>query len=210
MRFIAFALAAFAASTPALAQGWQEYSYPDYAFAVSFPAAPTIETTTYQAPDGRSVEARVYSATADNTSFKVTVADLSGADNVEAAVLDNAVKLLSRGSEVKVDIPHRVMRVYGRQLSIAEADGSRVLAAVFFFKDRLYQIEGKSLGGAGGTGDAIRFQQSLMFTGGATNRAAAGGGEYQGFGTGDNRRCRNPENAERCRRRAQQDPVVPQ
>ena len=68
MRFIAFALAAFVASTPALAEGWQEYSYPDYAFAVSFPATPKVETTAYEAPGGRSVEARVYSAAQDKTA----------------------------------------------------------------------------------------------------------------------------------------------
>ena len=33
---------------PAAAQGWQEYSYPDYSFRVSFPAAPQIEATTFE------------------------------------------------------------------------------------------------------------------------------------------------------------------
>jgi hypothetical protein len=38
MRLIALILAAFAISGPAAAQNWQEYSYPDYAFTVTFPA----------------------------------------------------------------------------------------------------------------------------------------------------------------------------
>ena len=61
MRSIVFVLAALVASSPAAAQSWQEYAYPDYAFAVAFPAAPQIETATYQVADGRSVPARVYS-----------------------------------------------------------------------------------------------------------------------------------------------------
>ena len=35
MRSIPFILAAFAFSAPALAQGWEEYSYPEYAISVA-------------------------------------------------------------------------------------------------------------------------------------------------------------------------------
>jgi hypothetical protein len=44
MRIIAFA-AALVVSGPAAAQSWEEYSYPEYAISVSFPANPNIETT---------------------------------------------------------------------------------------------------------------------------------------------------------------------
>ena len=50
MRLIALILAAFAISGPAAAQNWQEYSYPDYAFTVTFPADPKIESTTLRSP----------------------------------------------------------------------------------------------------------------------------------------------------------------
>jgi hypothetical protein len=40
MRLIALVLATFVAGSPAAAQSWTEYSYPDYAFTVSFPAEP--------------------------------------------------------------------------------------------------------------------------------------------------------------------------
>ena len=86
-------------------------------------------------------------------------------------MLDHAVRMLSQGSEIKVDIPHRVSRVYGRQLSIAAPDGSYSSVAVFYHKGRLYQIEGMALPGeANVTADAIRFQQSLVFTDDSTNR----------------------------------------
>jgi hypothetical protein len=71
MRMIAFVLAAAAVSGTATAQNWQEYSYPEYAFTVAFPANPQVETTTYQAANGRSVPAHVYSVRQDNGLFKV-------------------------------------------------------------------------------------------------------------------------------------------
>jgi hypothetical protein len=163
MRLFALILAAFVAS-PAAAQGWKEYSYPDYAFTVSFPAEPRIETTTYQTADGHSVPARVYSVARDNGVFKMTIADLSNAALTETAVIDHAIKTLSQGGEIKVDIPHRISRVFGRQLSIQATDGSRSSVAVFYHDQRLYQIEGKSLAAGNSTSDAIRFQQSLVFT----------------------------------------------
>jgi hypothetical protein len=173
MRLIACILAMVVGSGAAAAQGWKEYAYPDYAFTVSFPADPKVETTTYQAPDGRAVEAHVYSVTQDGGVFKMTIADLSNAAMEESVVIDHAIKLLSQGGEIKVDIPHRVRRVFGRQLSITGSDGSRSTVAVFYHKGRLYQIEGKSLPtGTDGTADAIRFQQSLVFTDDASNRSA--------------------------------------
>ena len=77
MRFIALILAAFVVSSPAAAQNWQEYSYPDYSFRVSFPADPQIETTTYQITDDRAVEARVYAVHREDAEFKVTIAELA-------------------------------------------------------------------------------------------------------------------------------------
>jgi hypothetical protein len=171
MRLIAFMLVAVVAGGPAAAQSWTEYAYPDYAFAVSFPAEPRIETTTYQAADGRPVAAHVYSVTRDDGVFRMTVAELSETALTESAVIDHAIKLLSQGGEIKVDIPHRISQVYGRQLSIVGADGSRSSVAVFYHKQRLYQIEGTALPtGTNATADAIRFQQSLVFTGDASNR----------------------------------------
>ena len=157
-------------SSPAAAQSWQEYSYPDYAFSVAFPATPQIQTTTYQVSDGRAVPARVYSVSQSGAVFRMTVADLAGTGLEESAVIDHAIKTLSQGGEVKVDIAHRISQVYGLQLSIARTGGSHSSVAVFYHKRRLYQIEGTALPGSDATADAIRFQQSLVFTGDASNR----------------------------------------
>src|SRR5579871_4810406 len=169
--FILFS-AVFIFASPAAAQGWQEYSYPDYSFAVSFPADPQVETATYRVADDRTVDARIYAVRRGDAEFKVTVAELGDPRPEEAAVIDNAIKTLSAGGEVKVNIPHRINRVFGRQLSIVKGDGSRAAVALFDYNGRLYQIEGKSLPNAGNTtADAIRFVQSLAFTGGGSNRS---------------------------------------
>jgi hypothetical protein len=171
MRLAAFATAALlAAAAPAAAQ-WTEYAYPKDAFTVSFPAEPTVETTTYQAVDGRAVPARLYSLTQGSTVLRMTVADLGGTPKEETAAVNHAIRTLTEGGEIKLDIPHRISRIYGRQLSILRPEGGRTLAAVFYAGGRLYLIEGKALpGSADGTADAIRFQQSLTFTDGGTNR----------------------------------------
>jgi hypothetical protein len=165
MHLIAFILAALVASGPAAAQSWKEYEYPDYNFTIAFPGEPRVDTTAYQASDGRSVEARVYSVVQDGAEFKVTIADLSHTQMSEGAVMAYAVFTLSRGGEVKIDIPHSTRRIIGRQASIDGIDGSQIYASIFFHHRRLYQIEGKVPAG-GSTADAIRFQQSFDFTDG--------------------------------------------
>lgn len=189
MRLLMVVPALFALAAPAAAQGWQEYSYPDYSFSVSFPAEPQIETATYVVSGDRTVNARLYAVRRDDAEFKVTVAELGDPRPEEAAVIDHAVSMLSAGGEVKVDIPHRVNRVFGRQLSIVRDDGNRVSVALFDYEGRLYQIEGKSLPGGNATADTIRFVQSLAFTGGGSNRSAderpAGRGACNEHGAGN-------------------------
>src|SRR5258707_2329881 len=171
MRPIVFILAAFVCGGPAVAQNWQEYSYPDQFFAAAFPADPQMETTTYQVADDRSVEAHVYAVYQDTAVFKVTVAEVADTGLEESAAIDHAIRTLSEGGEVKVNIPHRVNRVFGRQLRIVGADGIRSMVAVFDYEGRLYQIEGRSASTENGAAAAIRFVQSLVFTGGGSNRS---------------------------------------
>src|SRR5215467_14055479 len=170
MRSIPFILAAFAFSAPAVAQSWEEYSYPEYAFSVVFPTNPKVETIPYEIADGRSVPARVYSARQDKGEFRMTIADLANTGLDEKAVIDHAVKRLSKAGTVRVNIPARIYQVYGRQLTVEGADGSRSMAAVFDIMGRLYQIEAKGLPG-GNEFELTRFQQSLVFERGVTNRS---------------------------------------
>ena len=173
MRLIVFIAAMVVGVGPAVAQNWREYTYPDQFFAVAFPADPQTQTTTYQVADNRLVEAHVYSVRQDNALFKVTVAELADTGLPESAVIDHAIKTMSESGDVKINIPHRVNRVYGRQLSMVGANGIRSMVALFDYNGRFYQIEANALPtGNDATADAIRFVQSLIFTGGGSNRSA--------------------------------------
>ena len=174
MRVTPFVLAAFVATSPALAQGWQEYDYPDYAFSVAFPANPQVKTTTYQVADNRSVPARLYSVHQGNVVFKMTVAELEGTSLEESAVIDHAIKTLSQGATVRINIPARIYWVYGRQLTVEGADGSRSMVQLFDYKKRFYQIEAKALASENDSNpqsDVVRFHQSLSFNDGGSNRS---------------------------------------
>jgi hypothetical protein len=164
MRRLAFIVAILAASAPAGAQAWEEYEYPDEAFTAAFPAAPKVETTSYKAPGGRLVEARVYSALQAGGEFKITVVDMSDTKESGGNVMAYAMFMLSRRGEIQFNIPHATRRVIGRQAIIDEANGSETYVSVFFHDQRLYQIEGTVP--AGGSADAFRFQQSFDFTDG--------------------------------------------
>ena len=131
MHVIPFVFAAVVVSSPAFAEGWEEYAYPDYFFAVAFPANPQVETTTYPVADNRSVPARLYSVRQGNVVFKMTVAELEGTNLEQTAVIDHAIKTLSQGATVRVNIPARIYQVYGRQLTVEGEDGSRSMVQLF-------------------------------------------------------------------------------
>ena len=169
MRLVVFIVSALLVAGSAAAQNWREYVYPDYGFAIHFPADPKIETGVYRLSDGSGVPARIYSLAEGDGVYTVTIADFAQSALGEKAVIDQAVESLTRNGEAKVDIPARVQFVYGRQLSISGRDGSHTSVALFFHEHRLYEIKGTVLAAAAdaGASDAIRFQQSLRFTEGA-------------------------------------------
>jgi hypothetical protein len=172
MRSTPIVLAMFILASPAVAQSWEEYSYPDYAFSVDFPAKPLIENRTYQVADNRFVPARVYSVRRNSSDLKVIIADLANTGLDETAVIDYAIKTLSAGGEVTFNIPQRIDSVYGRSIAIRGGDGSRSTIGVFDYHGRLYQIEAKALpGGSDAAAETLRFQQSLVFTDGGSNRS---------------------------------------
>jgi hypothetical protein len=164
------ALVACATAAVAQSQGWKEYTYPQYSFGLSFPEEPKIETKPYQTADGSPADARIYSVARGNSEFVMTVVELSDKKTDEKTVIDHAIKSLAGDGEVKLDITHRISAVYGRQLSIAGRDGTHSSVAVFYYQKRLYQIAGIAHPGENATADAIRFQQSLIFTNNAANR----------------------------------------
>jgi hypothetical protein len=160
-----YILALFFAGSAAPAD-WKEYENPQYSFSIHFPVDPTLEATTFHTADGRSLEAHSFSVEQHAGMFKVTVVEMPGEQTGEAAlVVKEAAKNVAEGGETKFDITHSIGAIYGRQLGIAGANGGYSYVALFYHKQRLYQVEGKALV-AGGQAevDAMRFQQSLDLT----------------------------------------------
>src|SRR5262249_59865958 len=108
MHLIAFVvvlfLASVSASGPAQARDWMEYAYPDHSFTVAFPAEPRIEIATYQGSDGSAFQARVYSVALDGSLFKMTVVELPETHTNGDALVSHAVKTLTDGNQIKLDI----------------------------------------------------------------------------------------------------------
>jgi hypothetical protein len=173
-----------AAALPAVAQDWQEYRVPEMGFAVSFPGTPVVTDTVYKNADGTTESAKFYSLRQGQSEFRIIVADFTNSPVQDDAAIDQADKALSATGQVAVDIPARVNRNYGRQLSITTQDGSHSVSAIFFVNHRLYQIEGITHpGDNANSSSAVRFQQSLNFLGGFGGRRDFGG-RYFGPGGG--------------------------
>ena len=54
----------------------------------------------------------------------MTVVELAGAPIEDTSAIDHAVTALTQGSKMKVDIPHHMGAVYGRQLSLTGRTGA--------------------------------------------------------------------------------------
>jgi hypothetical protein len=171
MRLIAFVVAALVVSGPAAAQ-WKEYGYANQGFGIAFPADPNIEEVPmFEAVPGKMVPATIYSLRYNNSLLKVTVIDGRDANLNEDAVVRHHVAKLTQGGQVTFDYPHRIYRIYGRQMSVARPnEGSVTQAVLFFANERLYLVESTRMRGGDDT-DLIKFQQSLTFDRNVANRS---------------------------------------
>jgi hypothetical protein len=164
VRAVVTALTVFAGT--ALADDWKEYKNRDYSFTVHFPADPMVEIATYQAADGRSFSAHVFSVKQKTAEFKVTVVDMPGEKaGPDTSVMKEASKIAAGDGTIKFDALHRVRAGVGRRLSVAGADGGYSYVALFYRNNHLYQIEGNAfVAGGQAEVDAMRFQQCFDLT----------------------------------------------
>lgn len=175
MRLIAFVLAAVVAgivSGAAVAQAqWKEYGYANQGFGIAWPADPNIqEVEKFEALPGKMVPATIYSLDYNKSLLKVTVMDGRDANLNEDELVRYHVGKLTQGGQVTFDYPHRIYRIYGRQMSIARPDQGSVTQVVFFYaNERFYLVESTRNRG-GEDFDLIKFQQSLTFDRNVKNR----------------------------------------
>ncbi len=164
---------------------WQTHKYEDMGFSVVFPIDPKnpnnikIENGIYRVSESNAdpkstTPARIYSVTLPTAIFKVTVADFSKQTyDGSANLLGQAVNYLTDTenllSDTSTRVCHRLSAVYGRDVTYDRKDGGRSTMGFFFTKGRLYVIEAIIFpshdGGDVGSSDAVRFQQSISFTG---------------------------------------------
>lgn len=176
-----------AAVTPghahAQAPGWQAYSYPEQNVAFQLPAAPRVEDGTEATPTGVQAPVRIYSARGEGIEYSLRIFDLSKARVNETAIVADTEKALTGAGRVDVAVNSRINRQFGRELTIAAADGSRLTVALFYFNQHLYQLVARALppDPADRSAQAIHFQQSLQFVG-LQGQGFGGGFGRGGFG----------------------------
>ena len=197
------AVATILSGSASAQSAWQEFTYPDQQFAVSFPASPTVTTMPFVAANGAQLTQTLYAVQQETGLFRVAVIDFANAGIDGTTAVDQAVSALHEKGDVKLDIPARVQRNFGRYINIAGNDGSHTIAAVFFGNNRLYEIEGTvpASNPDALSGEMIRFQQSLRFMGDAAGGRGfgrgpfPGGGQFQGRGRFRQNQPPNPPDA---------------
>jgi hypothetical protein len=183
---VAIVLAVWLTPLAAATQEWKVYPYPDVGFAIQFPAPPTVEKSTFRTSAGVSLPMTRYSVRQDRSVYTLSVVDFSTTSADGMTTIAETEKSFGASGKVSVAIDARVNRAYGRELSITGTDGSRSAVAIFFVNKHLYTLVGESLppNAIEKSGDAIRFQESLQFTG---DNAGAGGFGRFGAGPGGGR-----------------------
>jgi hypothetical protein len=176
---VAIVTAACFIPAAASAQEWKSYPYPDAGFAIQFPAAPTVEMSTFKTAAGVSLPMTRYSVRQEGIVYRLDVVDYSSTTAESTATIAEAEKSFGASGKVTVAIDARVNRSYGRELSVTGSNGSRSAVALFFVNKHLFTLVGESLppNAIQRSGDTVRFQESLQFTG-----ANGGFGGFGGFG----------------------------
>lgn len=141
-------------------QEWTEYDYlSENGFAVRFPVAPVIRHATYRTQGGIEVPATYYQAQSADASYHLTVASYweTDADTTDASdAIDPAVELLIKDRRVLSEGTAGLRTAQcGRELTLANADGSLSDIVVFFpsSQHRLFVLETRRSNAAASTQD---------------------------------------------------------
>ncbi len=156
MRFLVPALVSAAlAASPALAETWTEYSYPELGFAIQFPGLPVAE------PGRLSPAEHVYSLDQDGIVYRVTVTDVADRNADKDRLIEQTIAPLRAMGSVQLESRPRVDANYGRAIVVAGRDGNRYTEIIFFIGRRLYQLTGTYVPPHPTSGYVMRFQMSF-------------------------------------------------
>jgi hypothetical protein len=164
---------------PASAQTWQTYRYPEVSVSFQAPSKPEAAIGTYKPKSGPVAPTIIYTAKLDNVVYSLTVADFGKTQIDPKTAIGDAEATIAATGKVTSAVDARIDQDYGRELTLAGSDGSRSAVAIFYADQHLYELVGQSLppDAASGSGNIIRFQQSLQLGG-----PRGGGPPRDGFG----------------------------
>ena len=111
------------ANSPASAEGWKEFSYPDAGFAAQYPGEPKMAEDVYktaQAPGG-SVKERVYSYNSGGVVYAVAIADFRAANADEEKTINEAADAMIAQGKMTHDERGRLDWHFGREIQIGRA-----------------------------------------------------------------------------------------
>ena len=182
---IAAALILFV-SAPSYAQEWIEYASRADFFSVNLPGEPKVQDITYRTEYSIALPGRVYTYENGPDRYSVTVVDYSNAEKLHAdrvkkcqaaggvgdlcndrsngdvrgAIVFAAWNFFQRNAKVTHFVYTNADRVEGNEVHLANADGSRTLAAIYMHENRLYILEGTV---PASSPPPVLFQQSMRF-----------------------------------------------
>lgn len=154
------AVAVLIVSGTGFAQTWIEYVSLESRVAINFPGEPMVQDVSYTTVNGASVPARVFSVESGAGRFVLTAVDFTASEVEEQQAIEHAAGVLRQKGETLLEAAEDLDDgIPGRQLSIAEEDGRRMLASIYMYDRRLYIAEGS---GALGATLPVQFSQSIV------------------------------------------------
>jgi hypothetical protein len=152
-------------SSAAHAQEWRTYTYPDPGFAIQFPGIPEVRTSRFKNSAGVTLPVTQYVVRLDGVQYTLTVVNYSSTNADSLGVIGETSRSFSVKGKVIANTGARINRTWGRELTVAESDGSQSDIAIFFVDNHLYTAVGQALppNRTDRSADTARFQRSLQF-----------------------------------------------
>jgi len=165
MRLSRVLFAGLVMSSAAQAQEWRTYTYPDPGFAIQFPGVPEVQTSRFKTTVGVTLPVTRYVVRQDGVQYTLTVVYYSSTNADALSVIGETARSFSAKGKVSANTGARVNGSWGRELTVAESDGSRSDVAIFFVDNHLYTAVGQALppNQTDRSADTARFRQALQF-----------------------------------------------
>jgi hypothetical protein len=158
--------AALGLSGLAHAQQWVEFRSEAWGVSINFPQEPRSERIEYTTYWQDKVPARVFSSERGTGRYSLTLVSFSSNPIDSLTAVMHAIEPIRAKGRVTYEAYHDLDGIPGVVISVTQADGRLIQAAVYFADQRLYVAEGSV--GAGNPAPS-QFQQSIRIFGPENN-----------------------------------------